>query len=208
MNIIRIIVGILITFSFSQYSAARIVDHGTYTEIDGLDWLDLSLTTGLSLQNALDENPGWTVATKSQYQSMFANFEIFGDGLYDGEASNETRDSRQFTIHQLAADGIIQNQFSDLFGNTFTHESYLYSWGLYHDNGNIKLGGLYENDTQANTFDSYTSIYGTGYGFSNSNMGTFLVRPSEVTVPEPMVLALMGLGLVGIVGVNRRRGVN
>jgi hypothetical protein len=87
MDKINVIISALILFltSASTLSHASLIDHGGFTsdDVSGLDWLDLSATEGMTVAAAIGSNGGnWQLATKSQFQSMFSQFEKFGDGEF------------------------------------------------------------------------------------------------------------------------------
>ena len=56
-----ILVLILSLSSLYNFSYAKVIDNGTYTTINGLDWLDWSFTSELTQQEAIEtfDKPGY-----------------------------------------------------------------------------------------------------------------------------------------------------
>lgn len=199
--------------------AGLITDNNTYTTVNGTDWLDLSATDGMTVASALAANSGWTLATYTQYQSMFAEFVSSPDFLL---GSNVSWTDNGSYLYQNAIDQNYQlNTFSQLFGLTrnavISGGVWQSSFGFFADGNNQVLGGLtYTDITDGGTrSDSVTAYYNNsqvltsdgGFGSSSNEIGSFLVRQST-TVPEPSAIALMGLGLLGFAATRRKHKKN
>jgi hypothetical protein len=176
----------IILMSLSSVSLATpiFVDESAstaYTTVDGMDWLDLSTTVGLSKSELDTQFLGeWAIATTSQYLDMLlAVTGISGTQWWQG--------------NQVQAD-----VFRSLFGLTNSNGQ---SLGRYSNTPALTfgLGGV------ESTHEIYLAVP-SGYFVLvddlGGNTGTFLVRAAAV--PEPSIIALFALGLVGI-GFARRR---
>lgn len=215
MRSIRSLV-VIFTLSFATCSHAVLIDHGDYTTIDGLDWLDLSLTDGMTLNEALIAYSGYQVASAEQYASMWAQFDTVGDSTIFGVDASSYSNSTGLGYETFRSynSNWAGNQFFDLFG--ITHSQFgsaftSHAKGLYYNGTNYQMGGLtlwdyyqtYETDVLYTLYD-----YSYNYDFSirsrYQDRGFFLVRNS-VDVAEPSMVALLIAGLAGA-GVARRIG--
>ena len=141
--------------------AGLITDNNTYTTVNGTDWLDLSATDGMTVASALAANSGWTLATYTQYQSMFAEFVSSPDFLL---GSNVSWTDNGSYLYQNAIDQNYQlNTFSQLFGLTrnavISGGVWQSSCGFFADGKKQVLGGLtYTDNTHGGTrSDSVTA---------------------------------------------------
>jgi hypothetical protein len=194
-NIYKVIAVILLCFS--GYAHATLIDNGAYTTdtTSGLEWLDWSLTTNMSLTDALDLNAGWRSATAAEASSlMYQLFPDLSSATYRAPGWADYDDSYQGTYDYAAS----------LFGTscTFCSDSGVYAQVL--DYGLIGVRDVDTADIYA--FNGYyPSLYSLG---SYSNIaGHALVRVISNQVPEPSVLALMFAGFAGLGIVRRRRKV-
>jgi hypothetical protein len=176
----------IIIMSLSSVSLATpiFVDESAstaYTTVDGMDWLDLSTTVGLSKSELDTQFLGeWAIATTSQYLDMLlAVTGISGTQWWQG--------------NQVQAD-----VFRSLFGLTNSNGQ---SLGRYSNTPALTfgLGGV---ESSHEIYLAVPSGYFVLVDDLGGNTGTFLVRAAAV--PEPSIIALFALGLVGI-GFARRR---
>jgi hypothetical protein len=175
----------IILMSLSSVSLATpiFVDESAstaYTTVDGMDWLDLSTTVGLS-KSELDTQylTEWAIATTGQYLDM----------LFTVTGISGTQD---WQVNQVQGD-----VFRSLFGLTNANGQSLGSYS-HAPASTFGLGGV------ESTHEVYLTAPNThNVGDLGGGRGTFLVR-TAAAVPEPSIIALFALGLVGI-GFARRR---
>lgn len=182
---------------------AALIDNGGYTtdNVNNLDWLDLTYTLDMSYSSAQSNvsnvlGGGWQYATMLQMEQMW--YQAFG--------SIEMRpDSPLYTTEYTAE----VDNFMSLFGTTGTASSTSTgSLGIY-DDGYLRITGV-TSPYDATLDDSlYSPEYYYDYDYARDNdghgMGTFLVRTS--VVPIPPAIWLFGSGLIGLIGVARRKKV-
>ena len=187
---------ITVVFMLTAFPAhATLIDNGHFTAdtTTGLDWLDFTVTKGLSGSAALTENSDWRFATASEASSLMNN--VFGAQTYIyGFVNNVLGVSSEYV------------SFTSLFGITCpscVDASYAQVSGF----GLIGVRGAHEGAFE--TLGSHAlfngdseNLYGSQRGIDT--MGIALVRTSDSTIPEPSAIALMGLGLLGF-GVTRRK---
>lgn len=204
---------ISISILFAPAVNAAIIDNDEYTTIDGLDWLDLSLTDGKTLGDAFNLYSDYRVATEAEYQSMWANFDTFGDDeIFATKADRYVNfASSGYEYFKEYDSGWSTNEFFNLFGITntvFSSSAFTrYSYGIYSNGPGYQLGGIMVRDYY-NTTDELYSLYDYNRDYSSSlsvrdnSRGFFLVRDAA-QVSEPSILALMFIGLTGL-GILRK----
>jgi hypothetical protein len=174
-------------FLFAGFQAnATLIDNGDFTtDVEsGLDWLDWTLTSDKTEAQALTKyiGAGWRVATGAEADELIVNqfglsFSSLGiTGCY-GSSS-------------CAADRV---RFVDLLGSTDYRAGSLATvegYGLVGAVPNYLYKG-YEFRTYGDT------------GYFSRDTGVALVRVAAVS--EPAIIALFGLGLVGIGFARRKR---
>lgn len=192
----------------------------TYDQSTGLEWLSPSFTQGLSMlevdANASIWADGWQWATIDQMWSMLdrANsVSVHPDDIY---AAYEVADFLGPTYT-----GIIPGEFiiKEVMGysRNFLFDTELYEHGYDYSTAIIE-GAISISDTNypwpswsycesgMNARCGDFRAPGWNETDANPNYGAWLVRDgSEVPVPEPSILALVGLGLAGIGFARKKR---
>ena len=201
--IVSMLCGFLLLASLNANSA--IIDNGMYTTdtSNGLDWLDLTATSGRAYSDitsefgAGGEFEGWRHATLTEIIGYLGSFG--GDGNYNGwsTANNGVYDA-------------ITPYWGEL-GNRETHFIYLQS-GV---GGNIRTADI-NDQSQINSSSGqdvaltgdYINIYGFlgNVNITGSTTGHALVRGTSV-VPVPAAAWLFGSGLLGLIGIARRKKI-
>ena len=155
---------------------AGIIDNGSYTTVNDLDWLDWTDTLNLTQTEALSNNIGWRTATLDEMQTMMSAF--FHLTLIWDE------NGRAVNANEVADFAARAMTFSELFGATAdtNGSTYAYVEGI----GILGHGGY--------------DVVGLSAGFDNghdSYIGVALVRKG-VDIPEPSILAIFALGIMGL----------
>lgn len=207
---------------------ASIVEIGNYQRINGLDWLDLSVTDEMSYSEVQNGFSGWTLATHDQYTAMFSEFETVGDDRISNISSSSIDNNSAgfeeiITNYTIGLGNQIYDDFGRIFGYTFEDSEFGYrSLGYYADGNNQAVGGLEiynTRDSRGNSFATVRSFYdystyaSTDGSFDGNRHAWFLVRPTNFgnglppinSVPEPSIIALMGFGVLGLTIMRRRK---
>ena len=174
---------------------AVLIDNGSYTTdtANGLEWLDLSLTRGMSVTDALAaySGAGYYYADDALVSGLLASFGI----------------TYNFSVGTLVA----------LTPTLEASTSFLALLGLtINDGGGATLGSFALAGLGRSGYlcisngrcgpASFVNDFDLSSRSGDFRVGIFLVRAAS-SVPEPGTLALLGLGLAGL-GFARRRKLN
>jgi len=195
-----------ILLSYSSFSQAILIDNGS-TTVDtatNLEWLDVTATLGESYNSVIGGfggyiADGYSVATTSQICVLFG---ALGDSI-----ANCPDAAVDILAAAHAAEFIIK------FGDTTVSLSgYGGTFGWF-DSGYVSLKhdwvgiGCIEGTAMNITCGGTNTAVAHGYGnfpdAKHSMVGGWLVR--DASVPEPAIIALFTLGLVGIGFARRKR---
>jgi hypothetical protein len=183
------VVGVILILSVSTLANAGIIDNGSYTTVDGLDWLDFSTTIDMTQADAIAANSGWRAASLYEATSMMNTF-FERELVYMDMKSDYT---------SLVGGTEIAKTFSPLFGvtNESTHVNgggYGFARATVEGVGFIAVTRnhvVVGSKGRAPDYD-FASI-----GYSSSSTGIALVR-GNIVVTEPDTLAIFALALAGL----------
>ena len=212
MNIKSLTVAVLV---LSSNVNSALIDNGGYTtdDVSGLDWLDLTFTTGVSYNDAslgfgTYEGGGWRYANNAEVETLFG---ILFDGYYDTNPAGYS-DTQSGNAYGAQTSDMVS--FFSLLGS-WSYTVHTLNYGLYEDEaGLIRMIGAwcYTSSCQTSRNVVYgtnlTSVYDAQTNYSQPSYGTYLVRdnPNYISsVPVPAAIWLFGSGLLGLVGVARRK---
>lgn len=211
---------------------AAIIDNDTYTtDTDtGLHWLDLTKTAHMSVNQILSsfypggQFEGWRYATELEIVGLFDAFGGNSDYYQGWSTQNNGLFDR---IAPLWGDLTCAYQECQVGqgGSSFFYDEWAYTFNeIYlHPGGNYIAGDIddywaHENNdvdppTDSATHDSVSLPY-TDYGndFRSPYYGHALVRntfalPPPPPIPVPAAVWLFGSGLLGLIGVARRKKI-
>ncbi|MCW8933167.1 MAG: VPLPA-CTERM sorting domain-containing protein [Gammaproteobacteria bacterium] len=183
---------------------AALIDNGSFTtdSISGLDWLDLSVTQNQSYDAAPGRNAGWRYATNSEIEGLFS---VAFDGYTDTNAFRHYSDSNVTGSYADQTEDV--QLFASLFGSSSVSNTLDSTLGFYRDESNIlRQMGVNQYSSYSRVFSDENTNNWNGYeGLGVYGNGIYLVRESISAVPVPAAVWLFGSGLIGLVGVSRRR---
>ena len=181
-----------------------------------LNWLNIAdlvngpITLGYSINEAVAQYgpQGWRLPTHTEVYDLFdtffePDFVASSNGtmtLAEGDGQSTLIQSRNSWMLDFGTDAEIVN------GSIDPNDALLYSTGMYLDeNGAVQVLGI-----KFDVPNLTTTIYGPGFDLTGwtrdsayTNMGVFMVQ--NHVVPVPPAVWLFGSGLLGLVGIARRK---
>lgn len=166
-----------------------------------LEWLQWDVTKGQSVQEALNSNSGWSLATTSDMLSLFSDFGFTFNS--SGSENNSTAEnfvtlfgntnSGNKKASNALYNGILDpllslGSINQNFEETKTRWKFSFSSGL------TRTTTVEQNDAKAWLRPTFFN--------SRSNYGIALVR--DVPVPSPSVLIIFLLGVAGAYAAKKR----
>jgi len=204
----RLTLTLALLFCSSQ-ATAILIDEGnvTHDNVSNLLWLDLTQTTSMSyfevqesIQNPTSSLFGWQIASRLQVYNLFSDFE-FGFAPELGAYSSNTKLSdSDYLVERAKA-----TQYLSLFGHTTIR---------YSASSRARMSGMYGPSSTSTGRVSYSDVHiinnfywedeistrsgNTGLNDKFVARGTYLVKSSILSVPEPSSLILLSIGILGL----------
>jgi hypothetical protein len=181
-----VVIGLVLSASsLVNIANAGIIDNGSYTTVDGLDWLDWTATVSMTQVEAIAANSGWHGANAEQMQMLM-------NTMFDMQFIwNSNGESVQAVVDK----DVKKLYFESLFaGPTFSHPHNMAS-PLARSVGAGLVGFGWCNGCSYLAGSEPAQSGATGV--SNAWSGVALVRTS-IAVPEPSTLAIFALGIIGL----------
>jgi hypothetical protein len=173
---------------------ATLIDNDSFTtdDVSGLDWLDLTETSAMTMVDALAANPGWRFATNAEVEDLFGQlFDGFYETSFDGKYWDGTSATGEGEYADQEED---THAFHALFGTTLFGNVLYATRGLYYDENAVvtNMGASWDpNGTPGGR------IWGMDTPYSNPDYesidnpspitSTYLVRTS---VPIPTAIEI------------------
>jgi hypothetical protein len=170
----------------------------TYDTDTNLEWLDSSVTSGLTLQDFLDDvgglqSQGFWTATGNELAVLVEN--AGADKIDDSLTSDFTYTSANYTAYNLLLGILIEDSAAEF--PRLPPPDYIVSSADYIDDGRAIYAFRLDHEQQTASIESVYAL---------------AVHPEwevpallRTAVPIPPALWLFGSGLLGLVGVARRR---
>lgn len=192
--------------------------------VNGLEWLELNQTAGLSYNQVTTVFSDYRVATKDEFQAMLDTYSTRDEGKFMGQvpdvffANYNGHGYAQYTSYFT---DFRTNTFRDDFGEAFFNVAtgVVYSTGMYWDDDILRSGGtIVDSFSVALEFYEWQNDYTNYYYNPDSlppvnpyDLAWYMVKSSSGSsddenspVPAPAPIVLLGLGLIGI-GMTRRK---
>jgi hypothetical protein len=168
---------------------ATLIDNGdtTVDPITGLTWLDLTESLGMSVQDVWDDvggflSAGWSVASSAQVDELFAHAGV-------------PAPSSELNLYK---DSAITDYMLGLFGITgYLAVDEPFGVGLADNGGNRATVPYYMTRQIEESRTAGSSECCVLYTDASDEAGVWLIMPAKVPVPSS--IALVALGLLGLV---------
>ena len=170
----------------SYHASAAFVDNGIYfvNEDTGQEWLDLTETLGETASTVESNNLGWRLATLLEVEDMFYTFFPEGTATVNEAIYFKTLVG---TVHH---DGFNSDTSMGIFAS---------------GTGGSGPAGIIHYIDDYVFVQQPTSPYWGNMNVSSGNYGIWMVSDTVPEVPIPAAIWLFGTGLLGLVGVARRK---
>ncbi|REL34207.1 PEP-CTERM sorting domain-containing protein [Thalassotalea euphylliae] len=186
---------------------------------NNLEWLQWSVTDGMSIDQALSTyaNDGWQLASGAQMAELFNGFELsYGEfDWQDGKSESyesgadgdlESADDRELILISLFGDTLNRSGWQSsgaLFGD---ENSDIFGWASIYDDWYIPEPGPFPIPSPYNPGSSSLFFDNRPNSIVRNGLGVALVRSTESTaVPEPAPLVLVAFGLMALVCTRRAK---
>jgi hypothetical protein len=174
---------------------------------NNLEWLDVSLFTGMNLSTKTELTPyindGFRLATASELLGLYVSSGVDNVISYENGIRTHlygTDNSEFYNVLTTAGKSNLTSLFHMLRGDTNAYVGNSWIHGILVDennNGNHYLGRLRIGvTTSAAHVNTNSDIWGTS-NVSNGAVGAYMVREIN-SVPEPSTLAIFALGMIGL----------
>ena len=225
----KIVIGVAL--SLLMFNANAVV----FNTLNGVDyeWLELTATVNMSrpdveaeLSDVSSTLYGYEYASRYLLEELFNSYTNW-DGLDGLHANPEVLLSQQRFMNDFGVTdaniGTLGNEYHTVDGYTvIAGNNWNRSFGYYGEKDSCGIGYtctgyavLFTDENNRNVMTNLDSIYGWDSASANpykdaglsadSRYGSYLVRASVSTVPIPAAVWLFGSGLIGLIGLARRK---
>jgi len=215
----------LIQSNIATASSVDFIDNGSYTTdtIGGLDWLDVTISVNQSYNYVSSqfgsgaEYEGWRYASGTEFNAMVSHWTDVSIASDDYSLVLHTGGAYRPLVYMLGS--TLDTGWVERYG--VTYEEYYgfpedgatdYTFGMISDHYNalrIYSAAFVDNTPSRFQSEATSSAHASTRHVDDTNYhhGSFLVRDTLTTVPIPTAAWLMGTGLLGLVGLSRKKNL-